>query len=105
VSTITKSDSDVTYESTYRVVETKDYRIQINEAGQGHPVLLIHGGGPGATGWGNFAPNLPVLSRKYRRIAVTMPGWGESSHGRATTLHVQPAVVDLGAATMTGQRP
>ena len=79
MSTITKSDSDVTYESTYRLVETKDYRIQVNEAGQGHPVLLIHGGGPGATGWGNFAPNLPVLSQKFRCIAVTMPGWGESS--------------------------
>ena len=40
---------------------------------------MIHGGGPGATGWSNFAPNVAVLSRKYRCIAVTMPGWGESS--------------------------
>jgi 2-hydroxy-6-oxonona-2,4-dienedioate hydrolase len=71
--------AEVTYESTYRLVETKDFRIQINEAGEGHPVLLIHGGGPGATGWSNFAPNVPALSRKFRCIAVTMPGWGESS--------------------------
>ena len=71
--------SRVTYESTHRLVETKDYRIQINEAGEGHPVLLIHGGGPGATGWGNFAPNIAVLAETHRCIAVTMPGWGESS--------------------------
>lgn len=71
--------ADMTFENTTRLVETKDYRIQINEAGEGHPIFMIHGGGPGATGWSNFAPNLAVLSRKYRCIAVTMPGWGESS--------------------------
>jgi 2-hydroxy-6-oxonona-2,4-dienedioate hydrolase len=71
--------ADVTFENTTRLVDTKDYRIQINEAGEGHPIFMIHGGGPGATGWSNFAPNVPVLSQKYRCIAVTMPGWGESS--------------------------
>ena len=54
--------ADVTFENTYRLVETKDYRIQINEAGEGHPIFMIHGGGPGATGWSNFAPNVAVLS-------------------------------------------
>jgi 2-hydroxy-6-oxonona-2,4-dienedioate hydrolase len=72
-------ESTVTYESSHKLVQTKDYRIQINEAGEGHPIFLIHGGGPGATGWSNYAANIGVLSRKYRCIAVTMPGWGESS--------------------------
>ena len=71
--------ADVTFENTTRLIDTKDYRIQINEAGEGHPIIMIHGGGPGATGWGNFAPNVAALSSKYRCIAVTMPGWGESS--------------------------
>ncbi len=71
--------SEVTFDSTARLVDTHDYRIQINEAGTGHPVLMVHGGGPGATGWSNFAPNVAALSRRYRAIAVTMPGWGESS--------------------------
>ncbi|MGW6793971.1 alpha/beta fold hydrolase [Streptomyces chartreusis] len=69
----------LTYESTKRIVRTTDYEIQINEAGEGHPVLLIHGTGPGATGWSNFAPNIGPLSQQFRVIAVTMPGWGESS--------------------------
>ncbi|MFE0359240.1 alpha/beta fold hydrolase [Streptomyces nigra] len=69
----------LTYESTKRIVRTPDYEIQINEAGEGHPVLLIHGTGPGATGWSNFAPNIGPLSQRFRVIAVTMPGWGESS--------------------------
>ncbi len=41
----------VTFENTTRLIDTKDYRIQINEAGGGHPIFMIHGGGPGATGW------------------------------------------------------
>ncbi|MDH6573659.1 2-hydroxy-6-oxonona-2,4-dienedioate hydrolase [Streptomyces sp. SAI-117] len=68
-----------TYDSTKRIVRTPDYEIQINEAGEGHPVLLIHGTGPGATGWSNFAPNIGPLAQRFRVIAVTMPGWGESS--------------------------
>ncbi|MFF4053682.1 alpha/beta fold hydrolase [Streptomyces chartreusis] len=77
----TQSDptAALTYESTKRIVRTTDYEIQINEAGEGHPVLLIHGTGPGATGWSNFAPNIGPLSQRFRVIAVTMPGWGESS--------------------------
>jgi 2-hydroxy-6-oxonona-2,4-dienedioate hydrolase len=71
--------ADMSFENTTRLIDTKDYRIQINEAGEGHPIFLIHGGGPGATGWSNFAPNVAALSRNYRCIAVTMPGWGESS--------------------------
>lgn len=71
--------SALTYENTRKIVTTADYEIQINEAGEGHPVFLIHGMGPGATGWSNFAPNIPELSKSFRCIAVTMPGWGESS--------------------------
>ncbi|WP_236792263.1 alpha/beta fold hydrolase [Amycolatopsis sp. GM8] len=85
------TDPVLTYENTQRIVETPDYRIQINEAGAGHPVFLIHGTGPGATGWSNFAPNIPVLARDFRVIAVTMPGWGESSEQNLTTGRDQAA--------------
>jgi 2-hydroxy-6-oxonona-2,4-dienedioate hydrolase len=71
--------SSLTDENTRRIVETADYRIVVNEAGSGHPIFFIHGSGPGASGWSNFAPNISALSDKYRCIAVTMPGWGESS--------------------------
>lgn len=71
--------STLTFENTTRVVETPDYRIQINDAGEGRPVIMLHGTGPGATGWSNFEPNIKGLSDRYRCIAVTMPGWGQSS--------------------------
>src|SRR5690606_13706562 len=47
--------------------------------GEGYPVIMMHGTGPGATGWSNFYPNIGPLSQKYRAIALTFPGWGDSS--------------------------
>lgn len=83
--TTTAAATSLTFENTHRIVRTPDYDIQINEAGQGHPLVLIHGTGPGATGWSNFAPNIGPLSEHFRVIAVTMPGWGESSPQDAST--------------------
>jgi 2-hydroxy-6-oxonona-2,4-dienedioate hydrolase len=64
--------------STSRFVEKRGLRIHINEAGAGHPVVFLHGSGPGATGWSNFGPNIPTLAKHFRTIAVDMPGWGRS---------------------------
>jgi 2-hydroxy-6-oxonona-2,4-dienedioate hydrolase len=61
-----------------RFVQTKSYRIHYYEHGAGHPVILLHGSGPGATGWSNFRPNIEFLAAANRVIAVDMPGWGKS---------------------------
>lgn len=68
----------VTESSTSRWVQTKKWKIHYNEAGAGHPLILLHGSGAGATGWSNFSPNIGPLSAKYRVLAVDMPGWGQS---------------------------
>lgn len=46
--------------------------------GDGHPVVRLHGSGPGASGWSNFRTNIGPLSQSCRAIAVDMPGWGRS---------------------------
>lgn len=69
---------EITAESTRRIVETPEWKIEVNEAGKGHPLFLLHGSGPGASGWTNFAPNLTSLAEKFRVIALTFPGWGRS---------------------------
>lgn len=69
---------NVTAESTSRFVDTRSYRMHYHEAGTGTPVILLHGSGPGATGWSNFWPNIEVLAQKFRVLAVDMPGWGKS---------------------------
>jgi len=69
---------ELTQEGTSRWVQTRDWSIHYQEAGTGHPVLLIHGSGPGASGWSNFSPNIGPLSERFRVLAIDVPGWGDS---------------------------
>jgi 2-hydroxy-6-oxo-6-(2'-aminophenyl)hexa-2,4-dienoate hydrolase len=48
------------------------------EAGQGEPLLLIHGGGAGADAWGNWKGCLPRLAEQFRVLAVDMVGFGKT---------------------------
>lgn len=54
------------------------FRVHYVEAGSGHPVVLLHGSGPGATAATNFSPNIEVLAERFHVIAPDMPGWGQS---------------------------
>jgi 2-hydroxy-6-oxonona-2,4-dienedioate hydrolase len=67
-----------TAENTSRFVSTKKWNIHLNEAGSGHPIVFLHGSGPGASGWSNFQANISALSGSFRVLAVDMPGWGQS---------------------------
>lgn len=88
----------LTAEATSRFVDTPSGRVHYNEAGTGHPVVLLHGSGPGASGWSNFQPNLPALSQHFRCLAIDMPGWGASdSPAPEDRNHVQTLVEILDA--------
>src|SRR5215472_13807670 len=53
--------------------------LHYEEAGAGEvPVVMLHGGGPGASGASNFGPNLPVFAERFRTILVDQPGFGKS---------------------------
>ncbi|MER5686357.1 alpha/beta hydrolase [Streptomyces sp. NPDC002205] len=83
-------------QSTSRFVDTPKFRIHYYEAGQGHPLVLLHGSGPGATGWSNFQSNIAHLAQTNRVIAVDMPGWGRSDTQTAETGYDHPsALIDL----------
>jgi 2-hydroxy-6-oxonona-2,4-dienedioate hydrolase len=92
--------TELTEESTRRIIRTAEGDVQINEAGSGYPIFMLHGTGPGASGWSNFAPNITGLSDKYRVIALTFPGWGLSAvtdlakPQRKTQAHVIKLVMD-----------
>jgi 2-hydroxy-6-oxonona-2,4-dienedioate hydrolase len=76
-----------------RTVRTKDWTLRFYEAGSGHPVILLHGSGPGATGWSNFAGNIEALAENFHVYAVDMPGWGESDAATVDRLdHVDAAI-------------
>lgn len=65
------------FDSTSHHIEGR-YRLHYHEAGEGPPLVLLHGSGPGVSGWSNFKGNLPVLSRTFRTIVPDMPGFGLS---------------------------
>lgn len=76
-----------------RTVKTRDWKLRYYEAGAGRPVILLHGSGPGATGWSNFSGNIEPLAQSFHVYAVDMPGWGESSPVTIDRLdHVEAAV-------------
>lgn len=55
--------------------------IHVSEQGQGDPVIMLHGGGPGASGLSNYGRNIEALARHYRVLVPDMPGYGGSTKG------------------------
>ncbi|WP_328390352.1 4,5:9,10-diseco-3-hydroxy-5,9,17-trioxoandrosta-1(10),2-diene-4-oate hydrolase [Nocardia sp. NBC_00416] len=75
------STAELTYESTSRFAQVRpDLTLHYHEAGVGNgpTIVLLHGGGPGASSWSNFSRNIPVLAREFHVIAVDQPGYGQS---------------------------
>ncbi|MEV7389161.1 alpha/beta hydrolase [Streptomyces sp. NPDC091215] len=69
-------------EASGRFITAGKARVHLHELGEGSPVVLLHGAGPGATGWTNFEPNIGALSERHRVIVPDMPGWGQSDSAR-----------------------
>ena len=68
----------LTEESTSKYAQIGDFRLHYNEAGTGPAVVMLHGGGPGASGWSNFQRNIGAFSERHRTLLVDMPGFGKS---------------------------
>lgn len=68
---------------TRKIQQLSELNLQVSylEAGQGAPLVLIHGVGMNADAW---YPQMDVLSRYFRVMAVDMPGHGESTSFRHT---------------------
>src|SRR5690606_28472560 len=69
---------------TSRFIDVQDadntLKIHYNDVGQGEEVIvMLHGSGPGASGWANFHRNIaPMVQVGYRVILMDCPGWGKS---------------------------
>jgi len=48
------------------------------EVGAGLPLVMLHGGGPGASAWSNFGRALPHFASSFRTILIDQPGFGQS---------------------------
>ena len=57
-------------------VKTGNFLTNYHDSGDGQPVLLVHGSGPGVTAWANWRLVIPVLSPHFRVLAPDMVGFG-----------------------------
>jgi pimeloyl-ACP methyl ester carboxylesterase len=64
------------YGFTAKQVQVDSLQINYVEAGKGETLLMIHGLGGNASHWKR---NIETLSKKFRCIAVDLPGYGSSS--------------------------
>ena len=89
---------DTSYEGTLREVTTDKGTLRYHEAGEGPVLLLLHGSGPGVTGWRNFRGNLAVYAEHFRCLVLEFPGFGVSDdfggHPMLDAQDAVPAFVD-----------
>ena len=64
-----------------RTVRAGGRDIFVEEIGEGPPLLMLHGGGPGASGLPNFVRNTSALAERFRLIVPDLPGFGRSTKG------------------------
>jgi 4,5:9,10-diseco-3-hydroxy-5,9,17-trioxoandrosta-1(10),2-diene-4-oate hydrolase len=74
------------FATTSRFADAGGMRLHFHEAGppadsplDATPVVLLHGGGPGASAWSNFGRNLPVFAGRFRTLMLDQPGFGSSA--------------------------
>lgn len=76
-------------ETTRRSAKAGDLTLNYYEAGEsrvgvegplggGLPLVMLHGGGPGASAWSNFGAALPGFAEDFRTLLVDQPGFGAS---------------------------
>jgi pimeloyl-ACP methyl ester carboxylesterase len=61
-----------------KFLQAGEVNVYYHEAGSGYPLICLHGGGPGASGWSNFQSNFHDLSTHHRTILMDLPQYGKS---------------------------
>jgi 4,5:9,10-diseco-3-hydroxy-5,9,17-trioxoandrosta-1(10),2-diene-4-oate hydrolase len=106
------TDSDFSQEATRRKADVRGISLNYYEAGPtsgagelggGLPLVMLHGGGPGASSWSNFGPALPGFAASFRTLLVDQPGFGgsdrpavEGNYYRFAAQHVLELLDQLG---------
>jgi len=77
-----------------KFVDVAGTNTRYYDLGEGEPTILIHGGGPGASGVSNYRKNIEPLSARRRVIVIDLPGFGETE-GKLKDGPVFPAMGDF----------
>lgn len=73
-------------------VQTTLGTVAVSEAGEGPVLVMLHGGGPGASAVANYDQNLAALTPHFRVVLPDQPGFGGS---------YRPTEADLDARSIT----
>jgi 4,5:9,10-diseco-3-hydroxy-5,9,17-trioxoandrosta-1(10),2-diene-4-oate hydrolase len=79
-------------DSVMRVAEIGGLPVRYYDSGPAEgdvgaaAVVLLHGGGPGASSWSNFGRTMPVIASRFRAVMMDLPGYGGTA-ARPVTGH------------------
>ncbi len=62
-----------------RSLEADGLETHYLEGGDGPALVLVHGGGAGADGWGNWRSCIDAYARHFRVLVPDMPGFGRTA--------------------------
>ncbi|MCK8616295.1 alpha/beta fold hydrolase [Gordonia sp. C13] len=80
-------------ELRHHKVQTSLGEVAVAEVpGEGPVLVMLHGGGPGASGVSNYHQNLAALSKRFRILLPDQPGFGHS---------YRPGETELGERSIT----
>lgn len=65
-------------EQTSRFADVGGVKVHYHELGSGPALILLHGSGPGASGWSNYSKNAEALAKHFRVVIPDVPGFGRS---------------------------
>ncbi|WAX56352.1 alpha/beta fold hydrolase [Jatrophihabitans cynanchi] len=84
---------ELTRDGTLRELATGNGVLRYHEAGGGPPLVLLHGSGPGVSGWQNYRGVLAALAEHHRCLVLEFPGFGVSDPAKGHPMMTAAAAV------------
>ncbi|GAC49358.1 alpha/beta fold hydrolase [Gordonia aichiensis] len=70
-------------------IDVQGTRTHYHDVGEGTPVLLLHGSGPGVSAWANWQHAIPSLAENARVLALDIVGFGHTERPKDVRYSLQ----------------
>lgn len=72
-----------------KTIRALDLDTNYHDQGEGSPVMLLHGSGPGVSAWTNWKKVMPILAKDMRVLAPDMAGFGYTERNPELTYDIK----------------